>query len=77
VRVAGNELGRRLALPVEYVDERFSSVRATKAVRESGLPRGEREKKDRVDRAAAALILQDWLDAQRKEHAGDRAGDPR
>lgn len=63
IRAAGDELGRRLGVPVEYVDERFSSVRAQRAVRSSGLPRRERERKDRVDRAAAALILQDWLDA--------------
>jgi putative Holliday junction resolvase len=31
-------------------------------VRSAGLPKVERERKERVDRAAAALILQDWLD---------------
>lgn len=67
VRAAGDELGRRLTVPVDYVDERFSSVRAEERIRSSGLPRGKREQKDRVDRAAAALVLQDWLDAQRKE----------
>jgi putative Holliday junction resolvase len=62
VRAAGAELARRLEIPVAYVDERFSSVRANRAVRSAGLPKGERERKDRVDRAAAALLLQDWLD---------------
>ena len=62
VRAAGAELACRLEIPVAYVDERFSSVRAQRAVRSAGLPKGERERKDRVDRAAAALILQDWLD---------------
>jgi len=62
VRAAGDELARRLEIPVEYVDERFSSVQATRAVRSAGLPKGERERKDRVDRAAAALLLQSWLD---------------
>jgi len=65
VRRAGEELARRLDVPVAFVDERLTSVRAERAVRTSGLPRGERERKDRIDRAAAALILQGWLDRPR------------
>jgi putative holliday junction resolvase len=65
VRAVATELGRRMDLPVHMVDERLSSVRAERAVRSSGLPRGEREKKERVDAAAAALILQGWLDGRR------------
>ena len=67
VREAADELGRRLETPVEYVDERFSSVRAERVVRTIGLPKRVREKKGRVDRAAAALILQSWLDAHKRE----------
>ena len=66
VRRAADALGRRLETPVEYVDERFSSVRAERAVREIGLPKRVREKKGRVDRAAAALILQSWLDTRKR-----------
>lgn len=62
VRQAGDELARRLAVPVAYVDERMTSVRAERAVRGIGLPRSKREEKGRVDAAAAALILQAWLD---------------
>jgi putative Holliday junction resolvase len=64
VRALGDELGRRLELPVHYVDERMTSVRAERAVRAVGLPRSRREEKGRVDAAAAALILQSWLDAR-------------
>jgi putative Holliday junction resolvase len=67
VRESGDELGRRLGVPVDYVDERFTSAAAGRAVRASGLKRTEREQKDRVDRAAAALILQRWLDGRRPE----------
>jgi putative Holliday junction resolvase len=73
VRKAADELGRRLETPVEYVDERFSSVRAERAVRAIGLPKRAREEKGRVDRAAAAVILQSWLDARHsktQEHGG-------
>ena len=61
-RKLGDALARRLGVLVEYVDERMTSVRAERLVRSSGLPRSERERKERVDAAAAALILQGWLD---------------
>ena len=62
VRSMGDRLAERLGIPVSYVDERMTSVRAERAVRSLGLSRQERERKDRVDAAAAQLILQAWLD---------------
>lgn len=43
-------------------DERFSSVRARKALVDAGVRRKDRRRKGRVDAAAAALILQEFLD---------------
>lgn len=63
VRRFGDRLGGSLALEVYYVDERMTSARAERVVRSLGLPRRKREQKGRVDAAAAALILQRWLDA--------------
>ena len=65
VRAMGDELGRRLGVPVAYVDERLTSVQAERAVRSSGLRRSQREEKGRVDAGAATLILQGWLDRPR------------
>ena len=62
VRALGVRLAERLSAPVAFVDERLTSVRAERAIRSVGLPRGERQRKDRVDAAAAQLILQAWLD---------------
>ena len=62
VRAFGDALASRLDLPVTYVDERLTSVRAARAVRSVGLGKKERERKERVDAGAAALILQAWLD---------------
>lgn len=62
VRAMGDELARRLGVPISYVDERMTSVRAERAVRNVGLKKAQREEKGRVDAAAAALILQSWLD---------------
>ena len=48
-------LSDRAGLPVHFVDERFTSVRAEKAVRSIGLPKHKREEKGRVDAASAVL----------------------
>jgi putative holliday junction resolvase len=62
VRAFGAEVGRRFEIPVHYVDERMTSVVAERAVRGMGLKRSQREEKERVDAAAAALILRYHLD---------------
>jgi putative holliday junction resolvase len=67
VRSVGEALGERLGVPVHFVDERLTSVRAERAVRSLGLPKGKREEKERVDQAAAVLILQTWLDQRRSK----------
>jgi putative Holliday junction resolvase len=57
-------LAVRLApVPVRLVDERFTTVIAHEALRQGG--RGSRERRPAVDKAAAALILQGALDAER------------
>jgi len=74
VRRVGERIGERLGVPVHYVDERMTSVRAERAVRKGmGLPRTERERKERVDAGAAVLILQSWLDARHRGSGTDDA----
>lgn len=68
-RWVGERLAERLGIPVDFVDERMTSTRAERAIRSSGLPRSKREEKGRVDAAAAALILQAWLDRPRSNGA--------
>lgn len=43
-------------------DERFSSARAVEALIEAGVKQKDRRKKGRVDAAAAAVILQEYMD---------------
>lgn len=62
IRSVGEALSRRTDLHVYFVDERLTSVRAERAIRSIGLPKKKREEKERVDAAAAVLILQSWLD---------------
>ena len=60
------ELGRRFALPVHLVDERFSSLEASeelRARRASGLKRRRVARGD-VDSTAAAVILGRWFSGE-------------
>jgi putative holliday junction resolvase len=56
-------LRRALHVPVTTWDERLSSVAAGERLAAAGVR--PRERKRRLDEAAAALILQDYLDARR------------
>jgi putative Holliday junction resolvase len=62
VRKSGDELARRLRIPVEYQDERLSSAEAQRRMAEAGV--SSREMKGKTDMLAAALILQSYLDAE-------------
>jgi putative Holliday junction resolvase len=60
------ELERRFGLPVKRVDERFSSLQANerlKSQRASG-ERRRRIRRDDIDSAAAAVILERWLSGE-------------
>ena len=50
-----------LTVPVEFQDERLSTVEAERSLREAGI-KG-RDRRGVVDAAAAQVILQAWLDA--------------
>ncbi|WP_225885307.1 Holliday junction resolvase RuvX [Leptolyngbya sp. KIOST-1] len=61
-RLAGG-LAQALNLPVVYVDERLSSVEAEQLMRSAG--QSIAQEKALIDRKAAAIILQRWLDERR------------
>ena len=50
-------------MPIEFADERLTTVVATRQMRESG--RKGRRQRAVVDQVAAVAILQGWLDARR------------
>ena len=56
-------LQERSQLTVELVDERFSTREAMLRLRDQGLT--ERQARARIDSAAAAVLLQAWLDRRR------------
>ena len=49
-------------MPVEYVDERFTSVLAHRAMLEAGLRKKARQDKALVDEISATIILQSYLE---------------
>ncbi len=51
-------------MPVEYVDERFTSVLARRAILEAGLKRKARRDKALVDEISATIILQSYLESR-------------
>ncbi len=62
-RAAGELIAEKTGLPVEYWDERMTTARALGAVRELG--GGTRGRKGKVDRLAATVLLQNYLDSRR------------
>ena len=54
---------RYAAIPVYKMDERYSSKQAMELMRDAGVPKSKRHKKGRLDQAAAALILQQFLES--------------
>jgi putative holliday junction resolvase len=68
VREVADAVRGSMGLPVTLYDERLSSVEAEQrlAVRE----RDWRKRKARLDAAAAAVFLQDYLDARPRDAAG-------
>ena len=53
-------------IPIEYVDERFTSVMAHRTMLEAGLKKKNRQNKALVDEISATIILQTYLDSKIK-----------
>lgn len=52
-------------IPVEYVDERFTSVLAHQAMIDGGLKKKDRQRKELVDEISATIILQSYMDSRK------------
>lgn len=52
-------------IPVEFHDERFTSVLAHKAILESGIGKMARRNKELVDEVSATIILQSFMESRR------------
>ncbi|MBP3688743.1 MAG: Holliday junction resolvase RuvX [Bacteroidaceae bacterium] len=63
VRAFVAQLRRKLPdIPVEWWDERYTSVLAHRAILDSGIGRKARQDKALVDEVSATIILQGWME---------------
>ena len=53
-------------IPVTYVDERMTSIEASRILVQSGVKKKKRREKGRIDRISAILILQDYIEQLRR-----------
>lgn len=61
-----NQLRKKLPdIPVEFVDERFTSVLAHQAMLDGGLKKKARQNKALVDEISATIILQSYLESRK------------
>lgn len=50
------------AMPIEKIDERYSSKLAAQAISGMGLKKKDRERKGIIDEVSAVMLLQEWLE---------------
>jgi len=62
-RQIGQALSQATGLPIHYQDERYSTVEASRRLQAAG--HSARDQRSIIDKAAAAVILEDWLNAQK------------
>lgn len=71
VRRVARRLEGFVEIPLVFADERLSSTQASRAMGEAGA--SVREQRKDLDKIAASILLQTYLDARRE---GDRIGEP-
>ena len=54
------------AIPIDFFDERFTSVLAHQVMIDAGLRKKARQNKDLVDEISATIILEDYLRSRRR-----------
>ncbi len=64
IRALAEAVAREAGLPLHYMDERLTSAEVDRAMIEGGLSR--RTRKERSDALSAVLVLQAWLDQERR-----------
>lgn len=67
-----DRLSARFGLPIELWDERLTTLQAEQALRASGL--SARKRRDRVDKVAAQILLQSFLDSRSESSDNTESG---
>lgn len=68
VRKFGAYLATQIAVPVEYWDERYTTVEAARLLSQEGVT--PRKQRGQIDATAAAILLQSYLDSHPHLHSG-------
>lgn len=63
VREFAGRLRKAVEIPIEFYDERFTSVLAHRAMLDGGLRKKERQNKALVDKISATIILQSYMES--------------
>ena len=69
-REFGEKVGKRTGLPVNFEDERLTTLEADEILDRTGHAKADR--KTVIDQLAAVLILESWLSRKEKEHGKDQ-----
>ena len=73
LRKRAQDIASAAGIPLQFADERLSSVAAKRILREKGLT--ERDMRGKVDMIAASIFLETWLDARAAQSAPDVVDD--
>ena len=57
-------------VPIDYYDERYTSVLAHRAIIESGIGKKARRNKALVDEVSAVILLQNYMESRRMKYNG-------
>lgn len=60
-----NRMRKLVDIPIDYYDERFTSVLAHQAMLQSGMGKMARRNKELVDEISAVIILQSYMESRR------------
>ena len=63
-----SHMHKSINLPLDYIDERFTTTIAERSLLEVDMSRGKR--KQVIDKVAAQIILQSWLDRMQRTNKG-------
>lgn len=63
IKAFGDQLGKRYNLPVDWIDERLSSVEAEALLAGSKKKKHQKQDKTLIDQIAAQIILQSYLNS--------------
>lgn len=75
LRKKAQDIASAAGLPLQFADERLSSVAAKRILREKGLT--EKDMRGKVDMIAASMFLQAWLDARTSEREAATEAEPK